>query len=79
MVLKTGVFGDVKCEVYIDKFSAVDSYIESARLMNPTHYKYPDLIDSDGEFTDLGIDRLNQYYEAEVQEYAYGNGSSNHN
>lgn len=67
MKLKDKTLGDLEVTVCI-KRSAVDSFIEEGHSLT-----------FDRELTDLELDYLNDHYNAEIQEYAYMNGSSSHN
>ncbi len=64
--------GMVDLDIYVDSFSAVDSYIKSGYLL-----------DQNGEFvrelSDDELDLLEKECEGVVNEYAYSNGSKNHN
>ena len=67
MIIKTERFGILECEVHVSPLSAVDSYI--IRAVN----------DEGVELTLDELEHLDNEYSAEVQEYAYMNGSRNHN
>ena len=69
MKIKDKVFGE--CEIthiYVAKSSAIDSYIVSA-----------DSITLDRELTDEEVEKLDERHRDIVEEYAYQNGSLNHN
>lgn len=70
MKLTDDKLGLCEIEIYVDGLSAVDSYISSG-------YRY-----KDSEWVELLISEmeyLTDKYAAEVQAYAYENGSRNHN
>lgn len=68
MRLDSEKFGVCDAQIYVDSFSSVDSFIKSA---------YSEKLDR--ELTDDELLELQEDFEGEVQEYAYMNGSRNHN
>jgi hypothetical protein len=59
-----GKLGTIYLEVYVDRFSSVDSYVESG---------YSETLERDLTEEEL------EWYQDAAQDYAYNNGSSNHN
>lgn len=66
MIIKNTKYGTVEVTIYVDRFSSVDSYIESG-------------YSEDRDLTAEELDTLQNDYEDIIQEYSYANGSLNHN
>lgn len=60
--------GDLELEVHVDRRSSVDSFASAgfSRTLNR-------------ELSEQELELANERFTAEVQEYAYANGSHNHN
>lgn len=68
MIIKDEIFGECELQIYVDRLSTVDSYIVKA---------FSDTFDRD--LTTEEVEDLDERNRDFIEEYAYKNGSLNHN